>query len=287
MGKWPADNQRDLIAFYGNPGTGAVASQLVRVKPPFQMYYEGKPIASISFHRKAAGALLAALNEIWRVSGQNQALLNKLGVSSFSGTYNPRKVRGSRTKWSNHAFGAAIDIDAEHNGFGTGHGRMPQFVIDAFKRQGARWGGDYHGRTDPMHFEFCCDGPAHAGMADLGDDAAPQGDEAPEVGNDPNAGLPEYNPIAGGLMPAVEPGPVDAHVGEPAPAKSVVKSKLSWILGILGVSNGAQLLGDGNYTQILMNLLQSPRFLGLLLTVGLVGAGIYFYWKDHGKGSEQ
>ena len=25
---------------------------------------------------------------------------------------------------------------------------------DAFKRQGARWGGDFKKRTDPMHFEF-------------------------------------------------------------------------------------------------------------------------------------
>jgi len=31
---------------------------------------------------------------------------------------------------------------------------MPQLVIDAFKHQGARWGGDYRGRKDPMHFEF-------------------------------------------------------------------------------------------------------------------------------------
>ena len=27
-------------------------------------------------------------------------------------------------------------------------------VVDAFKRQGARWGGDFKKRTDPMHFEF-------------------------------------------------------------------------------------------------------------------------------------
>jgi hypothetical protein len=34
---------------------------------------------------------------------------------------------------------------------------MPAWVVAAFKRQGARWGGDYRGRKDPMHFEFCQD----------------------------------------------------------------------------------------------------------------------------------
>ena len=31
-------------------------------------------------------------------------------------------------------------------------------MIAAFKAEGARWGGDYKGRTDPMHFEFCASG---------------------------------------------------------------------------------------------------------------------------------
>lgn len=154
MGKWPADNQQALLAFYGTPGPD-VERQLVPVVPPFQMYYDGKPIKSIRFHRKAAPALAAALKEIWEHYGRDQRKIDALGISKYAGAYNPRKVRGSATKWSNHAYGAAIDLNAEENGFGKGHGSIPQPVIDAFKRQGARWGGDYKGRTDPMHFEFC------------------------------------------------------------------------------------------------------------------------------------
>lgn len=156
--RWPSDNQEALLRFYGTPGAD-VERQLVPVTPPFKMYYEGKPVRQIMFHKKAADALRAVLSEIWEVSGRSQTKLDMLGVSNYSGAYNPRYIRGSTTKWSNHAYGAAIDIDAEHNGFNTGHGRMPEFVIDAFKRQGARWGGNYHGRTDPMHFEFCDPGP--------------------------------------------------------------------------------------------------------------------------------
>ncbi len=32
-------------------------------------------------------------------------------------------------------------------------GTLSTLVIDAFKKQGFRWGGDYKGRKDPMHFE--------------------------------------------------------------------------------------------------------------------------------------
>lgn len=154
MSRWPADNQAALIEFYGEPGPEVVA-QLVPVVPPFVMTYEGTPIRSIMFHKKAAPALAAALAEIWESYGKNQAKIDHAGVSRYDGAYNHRYIRGSTTKWSNHSYGAAIDINAEDNGFNTGHGNMPQIVINAFKRQGARWGGDYHGRTDPMHFEFC------------------------------------------------------------------------------------------------------------------------------------
>lgn len=164
MTQWPHDDPASLAAFYGDPNTGAPGRQLVTVAPPFKMYYDGKPVPHITFHRKAASALSAALNEIWDHYGRDQATLDKLGISHFSGTYNPRKIRGSATRWSNHAYGAAIDINAEKNGFNTGHGTMPQPVVDAFKRQGALWGGDYHGRTDPMHFEFCSRNAAPVGF---------------------------------------------------------------------------------------------------------------------------
>jgi len=158
MARWPKDNQSDLIAFYGTPKTSVLESQLVDVVPPFRMTYSGTPVRAIKFHKKCAPALRAALDEIWNAYGRDQSKIDAARVSIYDGAYNPRMIRGSSTKWSNHAYAAAIDIDAAHNGFGAGKGTMPQIVIDAFKRQGARWGGDYKGRTDPMHFEFCGDG---------------------------------------------------------------------------------------------------------------------------------
>lgn len=151
---WPKDNQDALIAFYGHPGAD-VERQMVAVAPPFLMYYEGTPVHAIKFHSKAAPALARALQHVWDYYGHDQKEIDRLRISSYSGAYNPRYIRGSTTKWSNHAYAAAIDLDAAHNAFNTGHGSIPMPVVAAFKAEGARWGGDYQHRTDPMHFEFC------------------------------------------------------------------------------------------------------------------------------------
>lgn len=187
MTKWPHDDPASLATFYGDPDANEPGKQLVPVVPPFRMTYAGKPIPHIMFHRKAAGALAAALGDIWEKCGRSQFKVDQLRVSIFSGAYNPRYVRGYEPgnaaghtpRWSNHAYGAAIDFDADHNGFNTGHGTIPQIVIDAFKRQGALWGGDYHGRTDPMHFEFCSREAQPVAFADV-----PQADGDSDAGTD-------------------------------------------------------------------------------------------------------
>ncbi|MBP1296608.1 M15 family metallopeptidase [Bradyrhizobium elkanii] len=201
MPRWPHDDPASLAAFYGDPAKGEPGKQLVPVVPPFTMYYAGQPVPRIMFHKKAAAALLAALTDIWEHYGRDQATLDRLRISHYDGAYNRRYVRGyepnnafGRTpRWSNHAFGAAIDFDAEHNKMGAGRGTIPQPVIDAFKRQGALWGGDYRGRTDPMHFEFCSREPIAQPMAFAGDvqadgDSDQGGDDAPAQAAKPSAG---------------------------------------------------------------------------------------------------
>jgi hypothetical protein len=245
MTKWPRDNQEDLLAFYGTPGPD-VERQLVNVTPPFRIYYEGKPVKSIRFHRKAAPALQAALAEIWAHYGRDQKKIDALGISKYNGTYEPRKVRGSKTKWSNHAYGAAIDLNASDNGLGAGHGNMPQPVIDAFKRQGARWGGDYHGRTDPMHFEFCdaagYPGPS-AKVATL--------ITAPETGDtefSSQSKIPDGAPTA--VVPVDAPPAVqDAQVQ--ASAKKDAETRSSWLRrkwkGVTGWLSGGAGVGVFGY----------------------------------------
>lgn len=157
MSRWPKDSQAALIKFYGDPGTGEVAEQLVSITPPFQMFYDKKPMRPnrLLVHRKAAASFDAAFRKIWDYYGHDQKLINKLRISWSSGTYAPRKVRGSKDKWSNHAYAAAWDVDAEDNPLGQKKNTIPMPVVAAFKSEGFSWGGDYKNRKDNMHFELC------------------------------------------------------------------------------------------------------------------------------------
>lgn len=156
---WPKDTMDAKIAFYGDPrGEHGVdekwfSENVTRVVPPFHMKYAGKPIQTIAFHKKCADALLAALNEIWEACDKDQAKIDKAGLNEYGGSFNYRLIRGS-SAISNHSFAIAIDIAPTGNALGVTHGTMPQFAVDAFKKQGAKWGGDYAGRKDWMHFEF-------------------------------------------------------------------------------------------------------------------------------------
>jgi peptidoglycan hydrolase-like protein with peptidoglycan-binding domain len=205
MPTWPKDNQSARNAFYGDPGRGEIASQMVPVIPPFAMYYTDdtgkRKIKAIQFHKKAAPYLLAALNEIWDYCGHDQARIDACGASNYNGAYNHRMVRGSSTKWSNHAYATAIDLDADNNKLGT-KGNMPAFIVDAFCRQGAMWGGWYKTRPDWMHFEFVDNGgrkpksapPVFAPVAHVFDEPAAPADEFEDA--EANEHESEDSPVA-------------------------------------------------------------------------------------------
>lgn len=154
---WPHDDTASLLAFYGKPWIDS--NLLARVEPPFTMVYrdgnEVTTIRSIQFHAKGAAVLKAALDACWEAGGKD--LTNPLfnHIRNFSGSYNYRPIRGS-SRLSCHAFGAAIDFDAEHLPLGKNipAGEMPEIVVKCFKDQGFFWGGDYTGRKDPMHFQL-------------------------------------------------------------------------------------------------------------------------------------
>jgi D-alanyl-D-alanine carboxypeptidase/Putative peptidoglycan binding domain len=67
-----------------------------------------------------------------------------------------RAIRGS-TRPSNHSWGLAIDLDAPANPMTTdpaAHHTIGSYATGIAARYGFRWGGDYRGRKDFMHFEF-------------------------------------------------------------------------------------------------------------------------------------
>ena len=160
MSRWPHDDNVSLIAFYGDPIRRVFAQNLVPFTPQWQMSYKddaGKvtPVRHFVVHQKCFGALDRIFAAIWNAYDQSQARIEADNLHWFGGCYAPRNVRGSSTKLSCHAFAAAIDLDPEHEPMNRVHAsRVSQIVIDAFKAEGAFWGGDFHTRQDPMHFQF-------------------------------------------------------------------------------------------------------------------------------------
>jgi hypothetical protein len=156
MNVWPHDTTAAKNAFYGDFQRKEWASlYLVRIHPKFIIYYAKKPLPSgVLLNKKCADAMQAAFDEIWEKCEHDQHKVDQTGASDYAGCFNIRKIAGSQNSWSNHSWACAIDLSPGTNGFNVQKTTLSNIVIAAFKRQGARWGGDYVHRKDPMHFEF-------------------------------------------------------------------------------------------------------------------------------------
>lgn len=68
--------------------------------------------------------------------------------------YGCRPITGTTNVPSNHSWGLAIDINAPVNGYGSSSHTIPAAMGKLWNGYGFRWGGDYSGNKDWMHFEF-------------------------------------------------------------------------------------------------------------------------------------
>ncbi len=92
--------------------------------------------------------LVGALNEIGQVG-----LAGELDPNQFAGCWFPRHIDWDpRKPLSMHAFGLAVDINAQDNWLGAVPTMHPT-IVEIFKRWGFDWGGDWR-RPDGMHFEL-------------------------------------------------------------------------------------------------------------------------------------
>lgn len=157
---WPLERECD--AFYGNPrGRGDqvnpawVGGNLVGIRAPFRVTYDGRPVSSIQIHRLCADSLRGVLKAIWAQAMQDQATVDAWGASIFGGSFNFRLKRGLNTL-SMHSYGAAIDLDPARNALGSrnGHFTANSPVVMAFESAGWEWGGRWKKRPDPMHFRL-------------------------------------------------------------------------------------------------------------------------------------
>jgi hypothetical protein len=104
-------------------------------------------LGDVTCHEKLFPALEGALGEL-----RDRGLGNLIHI--YSGCYAPRTVARSATAPpSQHAYGAAIDIDAPTNGFGDPTPAMDIRVVRVFERWGFLWGGNFL-IPDAAHFEY-------------------------------------------------------------------------------------------------------------------------------------
>jgi hypothetical protein len=89
-----------------------------------------------------------------------QSFLQDLAAEGYpiksSGGYNYRTIRGSDTgRLSQHAYGNAIDINADANPQGGSKSDLPANIAQLAASHGLIWGGKFSGsKKDPMHFEW-------------------------------------------------------------------------------------------------------------------------------------
>lgn len=146
---WPYSSQEGLRAFYGQPGD---ESQLVTITFPFPMFYDGKLVTKTRVHRKCADSLLRILTRIRDLIPQHPDIKDE--AEDYGGVFNFRLKRGG-SSYSLHAYGAAIDLDADDNTFRDSwpmKADMPLEIMEAFAREGWIAAGAFWG-YDAMHFQ--------------------------------------------------------------------------------------------------------------------------------------
>lgn len=146
---WPKSDRASLESFYGKAGD---ESNLETFDFPFPTYYGGKRVLRSRCHKKVKASLLRILIEIGQKYGQDRGIIEE--AEDYGGIYNYRVKRGG-TSLSTHAWGIAIDLDADDNTFRNSwpmQADMPLEIMECFAREGWLSAGAFWG-YDAMHFQ--------------------------------------------------------------------------------------------------------------------------------------
>jgi len=152
---FPVEGTQEFLDFYGPHGEkGGYTPPGRKIKLPFEIYYGNKSVKKLTAHEKCADSLLRVYERLAEVYPDNRSR-KKAGILVYNGLYNPRRIRGSSTAWSMHAWRIAIDINAGENknrSAWPSKATMPIEVIECFAKEGWLSAGAFWGR-DAMHFQ--------------------------------------------------------------------------------------------------------------------------------------
>lgn len=220
----------------------------------------------VTVRKGAAGDLL-----LW-VAGQFDKRVEDIEAGQLDDWgYAERTVRGG-TDLSNHASGTAVDLNAPKHPLGTDPtANFTRAQIDEIHRilaqtQGCvRWGGDYTGRKDPMHFEIVRDEATCARvLAALTSGTPDQEEDDMFTDDDRNraiateqllrsiekelTGDPEGDPTVARDMKTLLPGNVpgwDTAIGK----RTAIGMLVALVNGLLG-NQPSRIAGDQNKTNV-------------------------------------
>lgn len=156
MNKWP--KQSECLKLFGNPSTSKFERQhIVRVRTPYTLWMGDIEIKRIAMNKICAESILTILENIQEYYGNDYEAMEQAGVTDFGGAWNVRTMRGG-SNLSMHAYGLAIDLNADLNPLGKKPGwKKGSFtedhpVVQMFRKEGWVWGGPWS-RPDGMHFQ--------------------------------------------------------------------------------------------------------------------------------------
>lgn len=110
-------NDAQIIEKFGQPGNTDNFTT-IPLPYPMRIAWDTKVrVQKMQCHELAADAFTNVFNQLLSHYGLQE--LQKLGIDLFGGCVNVRLMRGSKTKWSRHAWGIAIDLDPARNGLKT------------------------------------------------------------------------------------------------------------------------------------------------------------------------
>jgi hypothetical protein len=124
------------------PDPAWVEANIVRTEVPI--------LGEVACHRQVAARLDTAMSRL-----VEEGLSHLVDPTAFAGCYDPRFIRaagGRSSGVSRHAWGAAVDINADDNPLGS-IGTQDQRLIEVMIEAGFTWGGEWL-VPDPMHFEY-------------------------------------------------------------------------------------------------------------------------------------
>lgn len=129
-----------IIAKYGQPGN---ADNFTIIQLPYPMRIAWDPkvtVMKMQCHELVADRFEAVFTDLLKTYGFDE--IKRLGIDLFGGCVNVRTMRGSKTKWSRHSWGIAIDLDPARNQLKWGKDKAvfakPEYkpMMDIFYKNG-------------------------------------------------------------------------------------------------------------------------------------------------------